>query len=159
MPAALARLFGAAIAAALMLPAVAPAAALADSPGYHPYYVHALHDLRYARALLGHRDERNVVAKERSAIVEIDQAIGEITRAAISDRKDLDDRVDTDVNLSHRDRLQKALALLYAAQRDLNHREDNWYARGWRDRAYNEVTEAISFTRGAIHTDRRDDGR
>ena len=142
---------------ALMLAVSAPRAALADTPGEHSHYLHALSDLRYARALLWHGDEPNVMANERRAIVEIDQAIAEARNAAIDDPKDLWDHPSVDANLSHADRLRRALRSLDAAHADLAYEEDNAAAWGWRSRAIHDVNDAIGFTRRAIGTDRFDD--
>ena len=66
----------------------------ADLPGKHPYYLHALSDLRAARWMLEHRPgDAAVSGQEDVAITEIDAAIGEIKRASIDDGKDIHDHV------------------------------------------------------------------
>src|SRR6201999_288332 len=69
-----------------------PLVSLADLPGKHPYYLHALTDLRTARWMLEHRPgDAAVSSREDLAISEVDAAIGEIKKAAIDDGKDLHD--------------------------------------------------------------------
>ena len=147
----------AAIASATLLPFANALPARADVPGEHPHYLHALSDLRYARALIERADERNVMRLQNDAYVEINQAIGEVRRAAYDDRKDLDDHPPIDANLSHRDRLRKTLALLRSADRDLHYEEDTRAALGWRARSIGDVNDAIGFVSRAISTDRWDD--
>ncbi|MBV8603003.1 MAG: hypothetical protein JO359_15685 [Candidatus Eremiobacteraeota bacterium] len=144
---------------AFSLVAASATAVSADTPGEHGHYLHALSDLRYARALLFRPDEPNVKWEERRAIVEIDQAIGECRRAAIDDGKNLADHPPVDANLSHADRLRRALRSLDAAHRDLAYEEDNAAAWGWRARAIGDIHDAIGFTRHAIGADAYDDAR
>ena len=141
----------------LSLLAFIPSTASADTPGEHSHYLHALSDLRYARALLWHPEEPNVMTNERRSIVEIDQAIVECRNAAIDDHKDLWDHPPVDANLSHGDRLRRAVRSLDAAHRDLAYEEDNAAAWGWRARAIHDVDDAIGFARHAIALDNYDD--
>src|SRR5450432_3641401 len=92
----------------MALAALAPALAHADQPGRHPAYLHALEDLRAARASL--ERPANVVVKwdEKQAIREIDAAIREIKEAAIDDGKNLNDHPPIDVNLDWKGRLHGA---------------------------------------------------
>jgi hypothetical protein len=70
----------------------------ADVPGKHPYYLHALSDLRAARWMLEHRPGNPAVsANEDVAVNEIDAAINEIRRAAIDDGKDIHDHTGVDL--------------------------------------------------------------
>ena len=142
---------------ALSLALSSPSAVFAETPGEHSHYLHALSDLRYARALLYHPEEWNVKRDERGAIVEIDQAIGECRNAAIDDGKNLGYHPPVDANLSHADRLRRALRSLDAARHDLAFEEDNGAAWGWRARAIGDVNDAIGMTRRAIGADRWDD--
>src|SRR5271166_2503365 len=86
-----------------LLLAVGAAAALSSSawaelPGKHPFYLHALTDLRAARWCLEHRPgDAAVSAREDVAIGEIDAAIREIRRAAIDDGKDIHEHPGVDV--------------------------------------------------------------
>jgi hypothetical protein len=97
----------------------------ADVPGPHPAYLHALSDLRDARAYLERwsPDER-VDAKEQRAIDEIDAAIGEVKHASIDDGKNLQDRPHVDTHIPRGDRFRKAERLLEKAHHDLDKAED-----------------------------------
>src|ERR1043166_1127718 len=87
--------------------------ASADLPGKHPYYLHALTDLRTARWMLEHRPgDAAVSGQEDVAITEIDAAIGEIKRAAIEDGKDIHDHPKVDAPHDRPGRLHKALEIL-----------------------------------------------
>ncbi len=122
---------------------LAPAIASADAPGRHPAYLHARTDLRTAQALLRVRDEPNVMRNLRAADDEIEAAIHEVDRAAVIDRKDLEDHPRPDANLDRRGRLRKAVELLQSSRRDLGREEDNGAARGWRDAAYRHIDAAL----------------
>lgn len=56
------------------------------SPGKHPHYLHALSDLRTARAHLQRPDGGELHEQEREAVHEIDKAIDEIKKASIDAR-------------------------------------------------------------------------
>ena len=136
---------------ALML-AVLPLAANADMPGKHPYYLHALSDLRAARWLLNHRPgDAAVSAHEDVALTEIQRAIEEIKHAAIDDGKNLEDHPAVQGEFDHRGRLHKALDILQRTRKDIAHEEDDPMTRGLRDRAWQHIDEAIHATQGAIH--------
>jgi len=124
-------------------------------PAAHPAYLHALSDLRAARALLA-RPTRDAEVKwdENRAIGQVDAAIREIRDAAIDDGKPLEDHPPIDARLRHRDRIRAAVELLDKAARDIEEREDNGFARGLRGRAIGHIRDAIRFTREAIE-DRR----
>jgi hypothetical protein len=118
-------------------------AAYADKPGRHPHYLHALSDLRHARAYLDklfmneQRDEM-----EEHAIRKIDDAIREIKRAAIDDGKNLNDHPPIDTHLKRGDRYRKALELLDAAHRDVTMEEDNPQSQGLQGRVIAHIDEA-----------------
>jgi len=113
----------------------------------HPHYLHALSDLRLARAFLDRQQEWNVMRDQYAAVEEIDHAIGEIKRASIDDRKDLRDHEPIDTRLDHRGRLRRVMELLDSADRDLHAEEDNFAALGWRAAAIHHVDDA----RAAVH--------
>ena len=116
--------------------------ALADLPGSHPHYLHARSDLRKAYVLLRGDD----TLRRYHADNEIAAAIREIDRAAIIDRKDVDDHPPVDVSLSHKDRLRQVLRLLQGAHHDLDYyQEDNRSDLGWRARATTHVEQATRF--------------
>jgi hypothetical protein len=147
-----------AIAATLAIGAGVLAAqpAMADIPGPHPGYVHALNDLRYAHWLLQFPAEYNVTAQERAAEGFIDRAYADVRRAGIDDGKDIATQMPVDANLSHRDRLVRALESLQSAHRDINGWESDPYARGPRNAADGDIDAAIAHVRASIR-DRRHD--
>ena len=103
-------------------------AARADTPGRHPMYLHALTDLRAARAHLERPAGFQPGATqwdERVAIHEIDAAMNEIQRAAIWDGKPLSDHPPIDAQLDWRGRLRRSLELLHQAEGDISQAEDN----------------------------------
>jgi hypothetical protein len=128
-----------------------PFAANADMPGKHPYYLHALSDLRAARWMLEHRPgDVAVSANEDVGITEIDKAIGEIKRAAIDDGKNIQDHPPADLPNDRPGRLHKALDLLREVHSEVNREEDDPMTRGLRDRALHHIDEAIRATEGAV---------
>jgi hypothetical protein len=134
----------------LMLVAV-PFAANADLPGKHPYYLHALSDLRAARWMLEHRPgDAAVSAQEDVAVTEIDKAINEIKHAAIDDGKDIHDHVGIDAPHDHPGRLHKALEILRKVHSDVAREEDDPFTKGLRNRAVVHIDEAMHATEHAI---------
>jgi hypothetical protein len=125
--------------AAAMVPAVMDA----DTPGRHPAYLHARSDLRRAQMLMRVREEPNVTRRLVEADHEVEAAIGEVDRAAVIDRKDLEDHPHVDVFPDRRRRFGRIVELLRSARRDLGSEEDNGRARGWRDAAYRHIDEAL----------------
>jgi hypothetical protein len=118
-----------------------------EAPGKHPAYLHALTDLRDARANLERKGgDRQMQWNEHDAIAEIDRAIKAIKEAAIDDGKSLDDHPPLDVKEPRQGRLHKALAALRAAKEDVSKAEDNAFANGLRMRAIHSVDDAIRFT-------------
>ncbi len=126
-----------------LIVAIVPTAVNADTPGRHPAYLHARSDLRAAQFLLRVREEPNVTRRLIEADHEVEAAIGEIDRAAVLDRKDLEDHPRIDTNLERRDRFRRIVELLRSARADLGREEDNGRARGWRDAAYRHIDEAL----------------
>jgi tetratricopeptide (TPR) repeat protein len=125
------------------------------APAAHPAYLHALTDLRMARALL-ERPAHNIEVKwdENRALGQIDAAIREIRDAAIDDNKPLGDHPPIDARQHHRDRIRTAIELLDKAARDIEQREDNRFAKGMRDRAIGHIRDAVRIAREASE-DRR----
>jgi hypothetical protein len=108
----------------------------------HPAYLHALSDLRYARAHLQRPDGGELRDQEKDAINEIDKAIGEIKRASIDDGKDLNDHPVIDAHLPWSGRLHKALDLLDKAHQDVSKEEDDPAAQGLQQRAIEHIDKA-----------------
>jgi len=135
-----------------MLLAALPFAASADLPGKHPYYLHALTDLRTARWMLEHRPgDAAVSGQEDVAITEIDAAIGEIKRASIEDGKDIHDHPKMDAPHDHPGRLHKALEILRKTHDDVAREEDDPMTRGLRNRAVGHIDGAIHATEKALN--------
>jgi len=131
--------------------AVAPVAARADQPGKHPAYLHALTDLRHARAHIERRGgDAQVKWDESKAVKEIDAAIREIKEASIDDGKDLKDHPPVDAKMDYPGRLHRALELLHKADKDCHEEEDNNFAQGLQKRAIHHINEAIRFTEEGI---------
>jgi len=122
--------------------------AAADTPGAHPAYLHALTDLRHARAHLDRlTPNERVDADEQRAIDAIDAAIREVKEAAIDDGKPLSDHPPVDAHWSHADRLRRAMELLDSAHKDIDERESDGFAKGLKKRALHHIDEA----RDAVH--------
>jgi hypothetical protein len=115
----------------------------ADTPGRHPAYLHARTDLRTSQFLMRVREEPNVTRNLRKADREVDAAIQEIDRAAIIDRKDMDDHPRIDTSLDRRGRFEKIVALLRSARADIDREEDNGRAREWRNAAFMHIDAAL----------------
>ena len=122
-----------------------------QAQGKHPAYLHALSDLRDARAHLQRPDGGALRAEESAAIHDIDEAIAEVKRAAIDDGKNIHDHPNVDVPNDYRGRLHRAAELLRKVRADTFREEDNPSARGLRDRAIAHVDAALRATERAIH--------
>jgi len=123
--------------------AACAALTLADEPGRHPAYLHALSDLRDARAHLERMTPSDRIdAEQQHAIDEIDRAIWEIKQAAIDDGKNLNDHPPVDTRLERRGRYHRALELLDKAHNDIAREEDDQWVRGLRNRAIHHIDEA-----------------
>jgi hypothetical protein len=127
----------------MFLVALCAAFTFADEPGRHPAYLHALTDLRHARAHLSQETpSAHIDAEEQHAIEEIDRAIGEIKHASIDDGKNLEDHPPVDAHMERRGRLHRALELLDKAHNDIAREEDDPSSRGLRNRALHHIDEA-----------------
>jgi hypothetical protein len=120
--------------------------------GEHPYYLHALSDLRAARWMIQHRPGNwDQTVDEIEAVRRIDAAIGEIKKASIEDGKNLEDHPPVDERADHPGRLHAALDFLRKARQDISHDEDNVFAQGLQARAYGHIDGAINAVKRAIH--------
>lgn len=136
----------------VLLAASVPLGAMADLPGKHPLYLHALTDLRSARWLIEHRPgDAAVSGDEDVAITRIDEALQEIKKAAIEDGKDVKDRPPVDAKLDHKGRLHRAEELLKKVHSDIAREEDDLLTKGLRDGAVHHVDAALHATAKAIH--------
>ena len=119
-------------------------------PGrHHPLYLRARSDLRAAQHYLRVTEEPNVTRHLRAAEREVEDAIVEIDRAAIIDRRDIDDHPRVDANLERLNRFQRIMALLRSARADIDREEDNPAARSWRNAAFRHIDAAMDSVRQA----------
>jgi len=125
-------------------------AAKASPKPEHPAYLHALADLRDARAQLQRPDGGELREQEKKAIHEIDDAINEIKKASIDDGKDLNDHPPIDTMLDWRGRLHRALELVNKAHNDVAREEDNSFAQGLQQRALDHIDKAHRHIEEAI---------
>ncbi len=122
----------------------------------HPAYLHALADLRHARAHLeAPAETRRAGWDEGTAIRELGAAIHEIKEASIKeasidDGKNLNDHPGVDARMDWPGRLHRSLELLRRARHDCAEEEDNGFARGLRGRAIQHIDAAIRLTEDAI---------
>jgi hypothetical protein len=138
----------------LLVPAIWAATAQPPAPATHPAYLHALQDLRHARAHLQRPDGGELREQESKAIHEIDEAIKEIKKASIDDGKDLNDHPPVDAHMDWGGRLHRALELVDKAHSDVAQEEDNGFAQGLQaraimhiDKAHHHIEEAIAVIR------------
>jgi hypothetical protein len=125
-----------------LLGGIASTASAQQLPGAHPYYLHALSDLRAARWFLYHQPgDAKVYAGEDVGIREIDAAIGEMKRAAVDDGKNINDHPTVDVK-EHGSRLLKAVETLKKAHGDADREEDNPQVRGLKHRILEHIEKA-----------------
>ncbi len=138
------------VCSAFAFAATLAAPASADFPGQHPFYVHAMGDLRYAHALLDHGSYRpGVDGQEDAALRDIAKVYREIEHAGLDDGKDIDDRM-IDPGIDHPGRLHRALEALQRAHNDVAREEDDPAAVGLRNRAVANIDRAIGHVRQAI---------
>jgi len=126
--------------------------AYADLPGKHPYYLHALRDLRTARWMLEHRPgDAAVSGQEDVAIQQIDYTINDIKRASIDDGKDIHDLPNVDVPNDNPGRLHKAVEILKKVHSDVRQEEDDPSARGLQHRALVHINAALRASNRALY--------
>lgn len=135
---------------AILLAAAAFGLASRATAADHPGYLHALTDLRTARAHLQNPDSGVLHEQEQNAIAEIDKAIGEIKAASIDDGKNLNDHPGIDVHLKWVAHLNKCAELLKKAHDDVAKEEDNPAAQGLQARALDHIAKASRFVQQAI---------
>jgi hypothetical protein len=116
----------------------------------HPAYLHALTDLRHARAHLERPDHGELREQEKKAIHEIDEAISEIKKASIDDGKDLNDHPPVDARMDWTGRLHRAIELINKAHNDIAREEDNRFAQGLQQRALEHIDKAHHHVEEAI---------
>jgi hypothetical protein len=139
-----------ALVVAVVFPA-SPSLGAGPAPKDHPAYLHALTDLREARAHLRHPDGGELREQEKKAVHELDKAIDEIKKAAIDDGKDLNDHPPVDARMDWPGRLHRALELINKAHDDVAREEDNQFAQGLQQRALEHIDKAHHHVLEAIH--------
>ncbi|HMD29273.1 MAG TPA: hypothetical protein VKH13_11955 [Steroidobacteraceae bacterium] len=122
----------------------------ADNPGKHPAYLHALSDLRDARAHLEQVSSDAVAQEAAHAIEHINKAIGEIKKAAIMDGKNIQDHAPVDAQLARTGRFHKSLELLDKARHDVSGEEDQPDTMGLQQRVIHQIEEARHSVQHAI---------
>ena len=123
----------------------------ASSPQSHPAYLSALENLRAARWMIEHRPGDWVrTAYEVDAVQQINWAIFEIKKSAISDDMNIDWHPAVDEETDRAGRLHSALQYLDKAQSDISQEEGNFFAAGSRDRAIGGIEAAILATNRAL---------
>ena len=122
----------------------------ASAQPQHPAYLHALSDLRDARAHLQRPDGGALHDEERNAVEEINHAIEKIKKAAIDDGKNVDDHVHVDAHLPWNGRLHKARDLLDKAHHDAGEEEDNPATQGLQGRVLYHIDRAHRYVDAAL---------
>lgn len=119
--------------------------------GEHPAFLHALSDLRFARANL-ERSGGDTQAKwdERHAIADVDSAIKKIKEAAYDDGKSLSDHPSVDATLDRPGRLHHALEALDSAHRDVSEEEDDAFVQKLKVRALKDIDSAVERTQRGL---------
>jgi hypothetical protein len=145
--------------ATLALAVTVSAPALADEYGKHPFYLHALSDLRVAAWQVDHRRPEDVRISEDEMIVrdEIGAAINDLQRAAWQDGKALDWRPPADVALPREGRLHATVDLLRKVRADVAREEDDPRSRPFQQRGLAHVDAALDAAQHAIGDVRRRD--
>jgi hypothetical protein len=122
----------------------------AFAQGRHPAYLHALSDLRAARAHLEAPAGGELRHEQKEAIHAINNAIAEIKKASIDDGKDLNFHPTVDAGLDHVGRLHRAKQLLERSREDIGHEEDNGFAQGLQQRSFDHIDKALHEVNEAI---------
>lgn len=136
-----------AVALAFLLPTISQGLL---AQGKHPHYLHALSDLRDARAHLERPNGGELREQEKEAIHQIDEAIGEIKRASIDDGKNIADHAPVDAHMLWPGRLHKAHELIERAIGDCSKEEDDPATRGLQARILEHLHKAAHHVDEAI---------
>ena len=136
------RFFKTLASAALGLTAFTLLALAVPAQAQHPGYLHALSNLRQARALL-QSDNRSGMREERSrALDEIDRAIQEVRRAVREEGRESRWTPPPATQGDPARPLRSAMTLLDEAHRDVARGVDTSDYRGLQDRALRHIDEA-----------------
>jgi len=112
----------------------------------HPAYLHALTDMRIARAHLEKAmNNAKGLVPEAKAVQQLDEAIADIKKAGIDDGKDLNDHPPVDAKLDGAGLRHRAIELIDKAHGDISKEEDNKFAQGLQQRAMGHLDKAKGF--------------
>ena len=139
-----------ALAGFVMALAFASIASAKPAPDKHGSYLHALGNLRYARALISHPDSGVLHDPEKQAMEEIDRTIAELKAAGIDDGKGLDDHPGIDSHLRWIPRLNKAADVLNKAHDDVQKESDDAGSEGLQSRVLQHIGKAHDKVETAI---------
>lgn len=117
----------------------------AQEPGRHPYYAHALNDLKTAKFLVEHRrPEDGAIGNHETVMTEeINAAFGEIKAAMRNDDKSAEPQMGHDQIADASGRMHQALDLLKKAHDDVAHEEDDPASKGLQQRALKHIDAAM----------------
>ena len=119
----------------------------------HPGYLHALTDLRLARAVLERREGWGRASTDQArAIYEINAAITELSQGAAEESKKLSRMPPIDQHWEPEDRVHRALEALGQARQAITGEEDSPMAFGWRDRTFRHIEMAQQATTSVLET-------
>ncbi len=146
---------------ALALLGTLTAPALADEVGRHPFYLHALSDLRTAQWQVDHRRPEDGTVSTDEAIVhdELSAAIHDFERAAWQDGKGGDWQPPPDARLPREGRLHAAVDLMQKARSDVAREEDDPRSRSLQRDGIGHLVAALNAARHGIGDARRRDDR
>jgi hypothetical protein len=115
----------------------------ADTPGVHPFYLHAIDYLRQARALLEtHFNEPKHIQTVAEAVPKVDSAISDLKNASKLDDKHLSGVPPPDGSLDEKGRLHKAAELLRMAHQEAAKPESDPLAKPLQARGLRDIDEA-----------------
>ena len=146
----------------LLLSLLATGPALADEYGHHPFYLHALSDLRTAQWQVEHRRPEDGAVSSDEAIVrdELGAAIRDFERAAWQDGKGGDWQPPPDARLAREGRLHAAMDLMQKARSDVAREEDDPRSRPFQQHGIEHLQAALQAAHHAVddvrHRDRRE---
>jgi hypothetical protein len=128
--------------------------AAADTPGPHPKYLHALSDLRRARAHLNEGSTGNPQADAfvGKAADEVNRAINDLIAASYNDGKDPSFNPPPDVYPAHSGRLHHVMDILDTAFQDVNLPESDPRAIDLQRRTLHHLEVARRAIADAIHS-------
>jgi hypothetical protein len=140
-----------------LLPSVALALSglvlLAPATSAHaqePAYLHALSDLRSARAYLQYDDRPDHAGLRAHAIEQIDKAIKDVKIAAVDDGKSTWHTPPPQSGGSEGWPIHSAYKLLNEAKEDVSRGHDQPANQGLRERASQHISEALEYLRPAL---------